>query len=77
MFQNRLNMLLALASEGQEARDIGFDGFFSERRIHSAKIWRANLQVSPLYPDLPTCRSHDLPISFGSAGASPSHNFAD
>jgi hypothetical protein len=25
------------------------------------------------FPDLPICRFHDLPIRFGSAGASPSH----
>jgi len=25
------------------------------------------------FSDLPICRPHDLPISFGSAGASPSH----
>jgi hypothetical protein len=27
---------------------------------------------SPSFSDLPICRPHDLPISFGSAGASPS-----
>jgi hypothetical protein len=27
------------------------------------------------FPDLPICRFHDLPIRFGSAGASPSHDF--
>jgi len=26
------------------------------------------------FPDLPICRFHDLPIRFGSAGASPSHS---
>jgi hypothetical protein len=30
-------------------------------------------RYSLLFPDLPTCQFHDLPIRFGSAGASPSH----
>jgi len=35
------------------------------------------IRYSPPFPDLPICRFHDLPISFGSAGISPSHDVAD
>jgi hypothetical protein len=46
---------------------------FSERRIHSAKILFATRYS--LFAAV--SRLADLPISFGSAGASPSHDVAD
>jgi hypothetical protein len=50
---------------------------FANRHLLLAAVLPFTTRYSLPFPDLPICRFHDLPISFGSAGASPSHDVAD
>jgi hypothetical protein len=50
---------------------------FANRHSLLAAVLPFTTRYSLPFPDLPICRFHDLPISFGSAGASPSHDVAD
>jgi hypothetical protein len=46
---------------------------FATRHSLLAAVLTFASRYSLPFPDLPICRFHDLPIRFGSAGASPSH----
>ncbi|MFZ8851860.1 MAG: hypothetical protein ACO2PL_07115 [Armatimonadota bacterium] len=48
---------------------------FATRHSLLAAVLTFASRYSLPFPDLPICRFHDLPIRFGSAGTSPSHDF--